>query len=547
MGRRAIKKNRRPVRTGRRMRGASSPNPPCCCGGGPCGPGGNCLPCVLPCDEASDIAYHRTFNYTTPGSPSYTYLLQEPYTFCCNLVAGDIGRSVSVIGYHHANVLNGTCPGIEYMKLMDGQGTVQQGSPQCTLGGTYQEFQRVNCGPLTEITNQSPIAFSCPASCHDVENTLYSRLGTFLPGNPGFSISGYDRRDAGSREHFSVATQISAGIQVEYVNYIRISWAPNCPDPVGCPPRGACCCGTSCWSQTTQQECSGAGGTWLGAGSVCSAGACSGTCCLPDGRCLPVPAEVCARFQGQHFPWPSDCNTQACAPPARKGACCNTLTGACTHTEPWACPSPHVFHGLGSTCESLARPGCVQPLGRCCTPTPQGSWQCGHTTQQQCLQTTGAQWGGGGTTCQNLPCPPGTNGACCLTSGECQQVPNASTCASLNGVFLLGGDCGTTPSENPCVRACCNSRFGSPRCDPVPIAVCTQPPYNGTVVNQPGCNPDPCYLGACCCNGQCSQSTELECLALTGCFWFGQGQPCSPNPCNFGVQAPPRLGAEAYL
>lgn len=56
-------------------------------------------------------------------------------------------------------------------------------------------------------------------------------------------------------------------------------------NPLPCGPTGACCFGTTCEGNLTQDQCTSSGGTYLGDGSICDPTSCDdfGACCQPGG------------------------------------------------------------------------------------------------------------------------------------------------------------------------------------------------------------------------------------------------------------------------
>jgi hypothetical protein len=95
----------------------------------------------------------------------------------------------------------------------------------------------------------------------------------------------------------------SNGIGVDDMNYV----------PTG-TPTGACCVTSTGCSVQSQAACTGAGGTYFGNGSTCSASSCPGACCLPDGTCTLSNYASCTAITGGLFQGTNTtCASAACA------------------------------------------------------------------------------------------------------------------------------------------------------------------------------------------------------------------------------------------
>jgi len=126
-----------------------------------------------------------------------------------------------------------------------------------------------------------------------------------------------------------------------------------CPDAVG-----ACCLGTSCFSNVTASNCHDGAGVFLGGGSTCNGAPCNpGACCMSDGNCESLIGSAC-NAQGGTFRGPATiCETADCPQPL--GACCvgevcfpGQLEAVCNGVGTW--------QGFGSTCTAglCALPEC---------------------------------------------------------------------------------------------------------------------------------------------------------------------------------------------
>jgi len=124
------------------------------------------------------------------------------------------------------------------------------------------------------------------------------------------------------------------------------------------------------------------------------------------------------------------------------GACC--VDGDCTVTTEAACTGE--YGGDGTTCDDVV---CQQPTQACCFESSGG---CLDLTEADCLLAQGLP-AGPGTDCATHTCFP--EGACCLPDGSCADGLTPTECAAMNGVFQGDGtDCMTTVCPDP-VGACC--------------------------------------------------------------------------------------------
>lgn len=165
-------------------------------------------------------------------------------------------------------------------------------------------------------------------------------------------------------------------------------------DGVGMSPcdsgTGACCISpTNCVPDQTLQECSAAGGTYLGLGSTCSQGVCDimGACCNNiTGGCTVESEADCIAGNGTYHGDFSSCSTTMC--PIILGACCNA-DATCTPNITFdAC------EGAGGTWQGPNSP-CSTVLGACCLP---GGSLC-IVTSQECCEAAGGAYVGDGSNC----------------------------------------------------------------------------------------------------------------------------------------------------
>jgi len=258
-----------------------------------------------------------------------------------------------------------------------------------------------------------------------------------------------------------------------------------CAD-VDCPvPTGACCYdpgdGTQiCEDGFTQAQCANEmNSLYLGDDSTCGPGACdppTGACCFEQGLGNQVcdvltQAECAALPLSTYFGDDTVCGPDICI-----GACCNPEQGTCVSTTRSLCElAGLIWRGEGLDCETFS---C---FGVCCMPDGSCENNGGIGLLEEDCAAMGGVWDDSTTDCAEADCPDPL-GACCLQSGACLQLDEA-TCLSLNGDW--GGAAST------CVEFCV---------DPT---------------------------GACCfSNGNCAESlTESNCLDLGGTW--SEGQVCA--------------------
>ncbi|MEE9296322.1 MAG: hypothetical protein V3W34_15365 [Phycisphaerae bacterium] len=172
---------------------------------------------------------------------------------------------------------------------------------------------------------------------------------------------------------------------------------------------------------------------------------CLGACCLGSGCLQNQTQEFCENaLGGLHAGGGTDCDDMP--PPCDFGACCTSEE--CVDVFQVACKANGgAFQGLGVACDPNPCPGaCCQPDGTCDT-----------TTEDVC---TGS-WLGVGTACDPNPC----HGACCVngecvldqTEEDCLSVPGQwagpeTDCADpllcVNGACCIGAACVDNPESN---------------------------------------------------------------------------------------------------
>ncbi|MCH7591465.1 MAG: hypothetical protein IH989_01620 [Planctomycetes bacterium] len=330
---------------------------------------------------------------------------------------------------------------------------------------------------------------------------------------------------------------------------------------------GACCLlAGGCDDSSTQIECEGNGGTFLGFGISClgTADECTtGSCCGLDGTCADgVAAEVCAA-EGGSFNNSLNCIGVGSSCEAR-GCCCDggsasiKTEAACTGTylgDGKSCVG--VDCGIGaccsgdSPCTEVSQASCaavddnyfgdgttcvvgVCATGACCSPQE----ICSVTSRLNCQQSGGFPLPGG-TDCASDPdiCLP--RGACCV-DGTCNDLLTQIACGDAGGLYI-GDD--TFCSGGACdVGACCN---GESPCAEVSRASCSAADDNyfgdGTTCAGLGVE---CTVGACCSDDEsCSEMSKAACESLAGIHQLG-GTDCASSSCVISIlSSTPESGA----
>jgi hypothetical protein len=173
-------------------------------------------------------------------------------------------------------------------------------------------------------------------------------------------------------------------------------------------PTGACCNGNTC-SVGTYAACQLGGGGYQGDGASCTpVNPCvTGACCTASG-CSVVVASVCTGVYGGDN---STCSTVTC------GSCCVGTT--CSYSNSTACAGS--FTAAGSCSPNLCAGSCCDTSTSICSVVATG--------------TCTGLYGGDGSTCVTVPCPPPANDTCAGAIGLSLGVPysgNNSTALSTN-------------------------------------------------------------------------------------------------------------------
>ncbi|HPF41683.1 MAG TPA: proprotein convertase P-domain-containing protein [Phycisphaerae bacterium] len=209
-------------------------------------------------------------------------------------------------------------------------------------------------------------------------------VGTFQPLNPLTPFDGSDRSGVWTLSVFD-----DAGADQGTLN----NWSVIIDGPGESPcdgGTGACCLNpTTCVPDQTVQECSTAGGTYLGLGSTCAAGNCD-----------------------------------------IMGACCDSITGACTVESEASCVSHGTYNGDFSNCSTVS---CPIILGACCNADATCS---AGVTFDNCTNA-GGEWQGPSSVCSTIV------GACCLPGGALCIVTSQDCCEAAGGGYVGdGSNCG---------------------------------------------------------------------------------------------------------
>jgi len=355
---------------------------------------------------------------------------------------------------------------------------------------------------------------------------------------------------------------------------------------VGTPP-GACCIDDFC-DDLTEQECAGAGGTFLGEFTSCQAGDCSdlgslgaccfspeafgggsslfvcaltssetcdsqggvfqgagttcdgvdceqffGACCVKLGGpgadfCVVLSGETCIASGGEYLSDETTCPQALCA---NFGACCFIVVGfgapipSCQLESEIDCSNiGGVFMGHETDCDPTP---CAGVFGACCFD---GQGECSDfLTENDCLNLGGAFVPGD--LCDDVECAAAF-GACCLTTLQCLSEVTAAECAGQSGQFFPGQTCDEAECDDPIIGACC---LPTECIDGVNSQECVS---IGGVFNGSGttCTSDPCpQIGACCqTQGTCTNLTEASCI-LEGGVYLGDGVGCEVLICDTGA------------
>lgn len=317
-----------------------------------------------------------------------------------------------------------------------------------------------------------------------------------------------------------------------------------CPNSYAqAPPTGACCIPDGSCAETVEADCNAPGTTWLGLGTVCTPGGCSGPCFFPsvvgegceliisDGCGEGGDEQSCLALGGVFGGWGATCISA-------RGACC--LDVGCVDTHRGLCDDVGgQWHG-GRGCDFVFGPPplyllhpSVPPCGGACCVLGSSCIDSDHPlaitvssplSKCLCESIFGGGFQGESTCCNDvgIECPQPT-GACCLpfsiSSHGCIDGMTKFQCAYDRGRFI--GD-GTACSESVCPRGPCPGI--EPCCD---------------VHRSPGCSDPECCSMVCAIDPACCFVSFFDppewsqmCVKTAGQV-CGNGAPYCPVPQDF--------------
>ncbi|HMN39887.1 MAG TPA: proprotein convertase P-domain-containing protein [Phycisphaerales bacterium] len=190
---------------------------------------------------------------------------------------------------------------------------------------------------------------------------------------------------------------------------------------VSCGATGACCDNGSC-SVLLQGACGAAGGSWLGANTVCDVqpqhvqaqSLTAGSCCAGNSCSVYPDPYQCA---GTNVWRPG--TTCLGTPCGANGACCNNSTGACIMTTtPSSCSGQNGTWNGGTACV----PSPCTSVGACCNST---DGTCSLINQTSCLSGSGGTYTWSDTqTCGEI-C---STGSCCSNEFAACSIKTLVAC-----------------------------------------------------------------------------------------------------------------------
>jgi hypothetical protein len=305
------------------------------------------------------------------------------------------------------------------------------------------------------------------------------------------------------------------------------------------PPEGACCNGFDCIGPIPQEDCLGHEGyVYLGDGTECTPNPCRGACCFADGSCDDAHNAIsCAAAGGTFGGAGSLCTpTNPCPQP---GACCHT-DGTCTYGFATECAAlGGIFKGDLVTCEQAGcTPMCAHTI--CLEDSYGDGWNGGHVTvtvNGTIVVNNATLSSGYGPLCFTFYASTGDTIVADYTAGS-YPYENYYEIADINGTVLCSHwgddvppDCQVTANcLPPSPGACC---LADGTCQEVFQLDCTA--LGGTFQGQnTTCAATQCpQPGACCLgDGTCTMSTVIapgNCA--TGSVYLGNNTTCLTANC----------------
>ncbi|MCK4660216.1 MAG: proprotein convertase P-domain-containing protein [Phycisphaerae bacterium] len=253
---------------------------------------------------------------------------------------------------------------------------------------------------------------------------------------------------------------------------------------------GACCVDDVCMPGMTELECLATNGVYLGDDTVCGdPNPCThGACCFDDGSCQLLDSNGCETAGGDYLGDMTNCDPNPC--PQIGDNCDMPLVVAdefvdsnytCGRTDDYNDTCLSSYDGGEDIIYewTVSTNGCFK-----LTLDPQGTDYTGFAVDELCPLDPGY------TLCEAVEWGDGT--------GDPYSIEDLNLTAGVHYIMVDGN-----PAGEDCI-----------------------PAFTLTV--------EICATGACCIDGACSITTELECEAAEGAY-LGDDTVCDPNPCNIGA------------
>jgi hypothetical protein len=225
-------------------------------------------------------------------------------------------------------------------------------------------------------------------------------------------------------------------------------------------PEGACCIGSTCYSNWTQDDCDGySGSSWLGAGSSCSGDPCGtadpvGACCMGTSCYSNWTADECDEYTGSSWLGAgSSCSGDPCSDggggcPAGEIEDCNGNCAPAGWVGDGLCDDgAYTWNGIPIylNCAEFNCDGgdCTcddDPVGACCVGD-----SCSTGTAADC-NAAGGDYQGDGSTCDGDPCGGGGGGDGDTCSDAVMAYEGANAFSTLDSSDSGFGE----PDESQC-------------------------------------------------------------------------------------------------